>query len=88
MADQFGERVRLARQQRLGLDDQVLVARRVKLRHEVDRQGSRRSAVVGRRELVDNGRHVLGGVLRGLGVLRNFCGDQDFDVNCHVSPKR
>ena len=86
MADQFGERVRLAWQQRLVLNDQVLVARRVKLRHEVNRQGSRRSAVIGRRELVDNGRHVLGGVLSYLGVLRNLCGDQDFDVNCHVSP--
>ena len=88
MADQFGERVRLAWQQRLVLDDQVLVARSVKLRHEVNRQGSRRSAEIGRRKLVDDGRHVLSGVLGYLGVLRNFCGDQDFDVNCHVSPKR
>ena len=88
MADQLGKRVRLARQQGLLLNDQVLVARRVKLGHKVDRQGSRRGAVIGRRELVDNGRHVLRRVLGCLTCLGNFCRDQNFDVNCHVSPKR
>ncbi len=88
MADQLRERIRLRGQQRLVLDDQVLVARRVKLRHEVDRQGSRRCAVIRGRELVDNGRDVRGRVLRGLRVLGNLGRDQDFYVNCHVSPKR
>ena len=88
MADQLRERIRLRGQQRLGLNDQVLVARRVKLRHEVDRQGSRRCAVICGRKLVDDGRYVRSRVLGHLRVLGNLGRDLDFYVNCQVSPKR
>ena len=66
MPHQLGENVGFARYQRLFLHNQVAVVCRVGLRDQVDANGCRRRADVGRRELVNDGRDVVGNVLRRL----------------------
>src|SRR5574343_31324 len=84
LTHQFRERVDLGWLERLGLGNQVLVASRPGSRNDVHRDRGSRTAVVGRSELVNNGRHTSGRVLRGLCVLNSFAGNEGFDSDCHV----
>ena len=74
--------------QRLGLGNQVLIARSVAAGDQIDAQGRRTGAVVGRRELVDDRGDVGRGVLRGLGRLCDLGGDKDFYCDGHVISPR
>ncbi len=74
MADQFRKRVSLRRLERLGLDDQVVVARGRRWRDKVDADRRRRAAVICRGELVDDRLHARRRVLRRLRVLSGFAG--------------
>jgi len=80
---QLRESVCLGRLQCLGLSDQVLITRGVAPSHQVNRDRCSRCAVVGRGELVNDGRDVGCGVLRGLRGFSNLAWDQDFDGNGH-----
>ena len=78
MADQFWERVDLGRLERLGLGDQVLVARRAGHGNQVDADRGSRRVVVRGGELVDDGRHASRRVLSCLRRLDRLSRDQHF----------
>jgi hypothetical protein len=84
VTDQFRERVRLGGLERLGLDDQVVVARAVSSRDQVDADRRSRSAVVRCSELVDDRLHAARRVLRRLRGFRRLGGDDVADVYGHV----
>ncbi len=83
MADQFRKRIRLAGLKRLGLDNQVVIARAASSRDQVDADRCRYGAVVRRRELVDDRLHAIRRVLRDLRVLRCLGGDDVADRYGH-----
>jgi len=85
VTDQFRERVRLASLERLGLDDQVVIARAARSRDQVDADRRSRGAVVRRRELVDDRLHAARRVLRNLRSLRRLGGDNIADVYGHAT---
>ena len=72
VADQFWKRVRLTGLERLGLDDQVVVARAASSRDQVDADRRWRGAVVRCSELVDDRLHAVRRVLRDLRSLRRL----------------
>ena len=84
VANQFRKRVRLGGLERLGLDDQVVVARAASSRDQVDADRRSRGAVVRRRELVDDRLHAARRVLRDLRSLRRLGGDDIADVHGHI----
>ena len=83
LADNLGESVHLACGQRLGLGDQVLIARRVARGDQVNAQGRSRCAEVGRDELVDDRGDVGRGVLGCLAILGVLGRNQHFYGNGH-----
>ena len=83
VADQFRKRIRLASLERLGLDDQVVIARAARSRNQVDADRRWRRRVVRRRELVDDRLHAVRRVLRDLRVLRCLGGDDVADRYGH-----
>ena len=83
LTHQFRERVDLGRLKRLGLGDQVLVASGPGSRDQVHRDRGGGAAVIGRGELVDDGRYVGGRVLRGLRVFDGLARDEVFDEDSH-----
>jgi len=86
VADQFGEGVRLARLQRLGLDDQIVVTGSSAGRYQVHADRCGRRAVVGGGELVDDRRDARRGVHRRLRVIDGLRGNEDGYCYGHGEP--